>query len=67
MEAKVAKHGPWFNCLLVLAAVYGPRALVLWKMWETERANRKKRVISVMPMRSESEPAATPDSSEKVN
>lgn len=55
-----AKHGPWTNFVLVLATIYGPRLVMLWKMWEAERARQKKHALSVMPPRGTSDPEIVP-------
>lgn len=57
-STQLAKFGPWTNFGLVLAAVYGPRLVMLWKMWEADRARQKKRELAVMPRRDESDPEA---------
>lgn len=54
-EARIAKHGPWTNFGMVLATIYGPRLVMLWNMWEADRAQKKTRTLAVMPAREESE------------
>lgn len=66
VEAAIAKRGPWTNFTLVLAAVYGPRLIMLWKMWEAERARQKKRALAVMPAREDPDAAAV-DPDKAVN
>jgi hypothetical protein len=47
VEKKIAKRGPWTNFSMVLATVYGPRLVMLWKLWETERTRQKKRLVVI--------------------
>lgn len=66
-ERHIRKFGPWTNFLMVLAAIYGPRFLILWKTWQAERAQRKKRVLTVIREGSDSEAAPGPDFDKAVN
>lgn len=60
---KIEKNGPLFGLILAFIAIYGPRALMIWKMWQAEKA-RKARPVAVMP----SKDAAGPQPDEqKVN
>jgi len=65
-EKLLDKYGPWTNFLLILVAVYGPRLVMLWKMWEADRAREKKR-LAVMPARADSEAAPDVDPGKAVN
>lgn len=58
-EKKITKHGPWLNFGMVLAAVYGPRLVMLWKLYQAERDRQKRRSLSVVPARED--PDSIPD------
>lgn len=47
-ERASREYGPWTNFSLILATVYVPRLVCLWKLWQEER---KKGVLAVMPVR----------------
>lgn len=66
-EVWMAKYGPWSNLVLSLAAVYGPRVVMLWKMWETERARQKRAVLTIVREESAAEAAPGVDPSKAVN
>lgn len=53
VEPRLVKYGPLTNFVLVLATIYGPRLVMLWKMWEQERAT-KKRGLTIVPARESS-------------
>lgn len=64
VEARIAKHGPWGNLIFVLAAVYGPRLVMLWNRLGEQHKN-KMRPVAVISARERAEPIIDPG--EKVN
>lgn len=66
-EREIERRGPGVNFLMVLAAIYGPRLLMLWKLWDADRARRKKRVLSVMPASTAADQVQEPESEKAVN
>lgn len=66
-EAQIAKRGPWTNFSLALITIYGPRLVMLWKMWEAERARQKRAVLTIVREESAAEAAPGVDPSKAVN
>lgn len=66
-EKTIEKHGPWANFALVLAAVYGPRLVMLWRLYQAERDRQNRRGIAVMPAREEDQDTAAVDPTKAVN
>lgn len=54
ITAKLEKHGPWLTLVLVLGAIYGPRAFMLWKMAQAEKVGRP-RIVTMQEKREREE------------
>lgn len=65
VEAQVKKHGPWTNFVLVLSAVYGPRLVMLWKLFDRER--KRKPVVVIHARERSTEPESIPEPGELAN
>jgi len=50
---KVEKHSPWINLVLAIGAIYGPRAYMLWKMFQANKTSNGQGPVIVPDARRE--------------